>query len=418
MQLPAFTRSIRFRLTVWYSSLLLVFGVAFVLALNIAVRLDQPGTIYEGVQYNDIEWQPVRTGPGQAITGFVPRLRENVTLREAEDQIYSENIDRLRYWSLLSVVGLALASGVGGYVLSGMMLRPVRDITQAASEISATNLNRRINYEGPQDELWDLAQTFDSMIGRLEHSFDRQRQFVQDASHELRTPLAAIRTNIEVTEMDAEATPDEYRELLGTIKTQTERLTRLSEDLLLLTNDDGAHVEKEPVDLSELGMEVLSQLTPLAAARNVKLVPVMSAGVEVETSPDLMYRCVLNLVDNAIKYSGDGSTVTLAVRAGQGGGVVQVADNGVGIAPEDLPRVFDRFYRTDKGRSRREGGTGLGLSIVKELVESLGGTVQAESAPGRGTSFTVSLPATAPQAPTRQRAAQADATLTFEPRLP
>lgn len=415
MRFPAFTRSIRFRLTVWYSSLLLVFGVAFVLALNIAVRLDQPGTIYEGVQYNDIEWQPVRTGPGQAITGFVPVLRENVTLREAEDQIYSENLDRLRYWSLLSVVGLALASGVGGYVLSGMMLRPVRDITQAASEISATNLSRRLNYQGPRDELWDLAHTFDSMIGRLEHSFERQRQFVQDASHELRTPLAAIRTNIEVAEMDPDATAAEYRELLTTIKTQTERLTRLSEDLLLLTNDDGATVEKEPVDLGDLALDVIRQLGPLAANRGVSLVPVVAGPTEVETSPDLIYRCVLNLVDNAIKYSGEGSTVTVSVRSAPGEGVVQVSDNGVGIAPEDLERVFDRFYRTDKGRSRREGGTGLGLAIVKQLVEALGGSVAAESEPGRGTTFTISLPSTAPTVPGRPRV-PADPALTFEPR--
>jgi len=391
-----------------------VFGVAFVVALNIAVRLDQPGTVYEGVQYNDIEWQPVRTGPGQAITGFVPRLRENVTLREAEDQIYSENIDRLRFWSLLSVVGLALASGVGGYVLSGVMLRPVRDITQAASEISATNLSRRINYEGPQDELWDLARTFDSMIGRIEHSFERQRQFVQDASHELRTPLAAIRTNIEVAEMDLDATPDEYRDLLTTIKTQTERLTRLSEDLLLLTNDDGAQAEREPVDLTGLVQEVLSQLAPLAAARDVTLVAMTAGEVEAETSPDLLYRCVLNLVDNAIKYSGNGSTVTVTAREGAAGSVIEVADDGVGIEPADLERVFDRFYRTDKGRSRREGGTGLGLAIVKELVESLGGTVTAASGPERGTTFTITLRRIPAGAMPRQQAAHPDAPLTFE----
>ena len=391
-----------------------MFGVAFVVALNIAVRLDQPGTVYEGVQYNDIEWQPVRTGPGQAITGFVPRLRENVTLREAEDQIYSENIDRLRFWSLLSVVGLALASGVGGYVLSGVMLRPVRDITQAASEISATNLSRRINYEGPQDELWDLARTFDSMIGRIEHSFERQRQFVQDASHELRTPLAAIRTNIEVAEMDPDATPDEYRDLLTTIKTQTERLTRLSEDLLLLTNDDGAQAEREPVDLGGLVQEVLSQLAPLAAARDVTLVAMTAGEVEAETSPDLLYRCVLNLVDNAIKYSGNGSTVTVTAREGAAGSVIEVADDGVGIEPADLERVFDRFYRTDKGRSRREGGTGLGLAIVKELVESLGGTVTAASGPERGTTFTITLRRIPAGAMPRQQAAHPDAPLTFE----
>lgn len=391
-----------------------MFGVAFVLALNIAVRLGQPGTVYEGVQYNDIEWQPVRTGPGQAITGFVPRLRENVTLREAEDQIYSENVDRLRFWSLLSVVGLALASGVGGYVLSGMMLRPVRDITQAASEISASNLNRRINYEGPRDELWDLARTFDSMIGRIEHSFERQRQFVQDASHELRTPLAAIRTNIEVTEMDPDATPGEYRELFATIKTQTERLTRLSEDLLLLTNDEGAQAEREPVDLAGLSQEVLKQLAPLAAARRVTLAPVSTGSVEAETSPDLLFRCVLNLVDNAIKYSGEGSTVTVTTRADADASVIEVADNGVGIERADLARVFDRFYRTDKGRSRREGGTGLGLAIVKELVESLGGAVAAASEPGRGTTFTITLPRSAGPTGHPARTDHPDGALTFE----
>jgi len=312
------------------------------------------------------------------------------------------------------VVGLALASGVGGYVLSGMLLRPVRDITQAASEISASNLNRRINYEGPRDELWDLARTFDSMIGRIEHSFERQRQFVQDASHELRTPLAAIRTNIEVTEMDPDATPDEYRELFATIKTQTERLTRLSEDLLLLTNDDGAQAEREPVDLAGLSQEVLKQLAPLAAARRVTLVPVSTGSVEAETSPDLLFRCVLNLVDNAIKYSGEGSTVTVTTRTGAEASVIEVADNGAGIDPDDLSRVFDRFYRTDKGRSRREGGTGLGLAIVKELVESLGGAVAAESEPGRGTTFTVTLPRSDGSAGKPPRTGHADGALTFE----
>ncbi|MCL6645723.1 MAG: HAMP domain-containing protein, partial [Dehalococcoidia bacterium] len=237
MRLPPFFRSIRFRLTVWYSSLLLVFGVAFVVALNLAVRLDQP-PVFELSRSSDVVYTPVRAGPAQAI--IVPIETESYTLREVEDGIYSHSLDRLQYWSLVSVVGLALSSGIGGYVLSGVLLRPVRDITQAASEIGATNLSRRINYQGPRDELWALAETFDSMIGRLEASFERQRQFVQDASHELRTPLAAIRTNIEVTEMDPDATLEEYRELVATIKSQTERLTRLSEDLLLLTNEEGA----------------------------------------------------------------------------------------------------------------------------------------------------------------------------------
>lgn len=393
MSLPSFTRSIRFRLTVWYSSLLLVFGVAFVVALNLAVRLDQR-TLFEVSPYDDIVWEPVRTGPGQASVAFLvdEDTGQPVSLREVEDDILDKNLSRLQFWSILSVVGLAAASGVGGYVLSGMMLRPVRDITDAASEISVTNLSRRINYEGPEDELWALAKTFDSMIERLEASFERQRQLVQDASHELRTPLAAIRTNIEVTEMDPDATIEEYRDLVSTIKTQTDRLTRLSEDLLLLTNGDDARAEREPVAVGALIGEVLRELEPMAATRSVRLVSDASPDIEILTSPDLLYRCVLNLVDNAIKYSGDGSQVTVTARRENGRVTIAVADNGVGIDAESLPRVFDRFYRVDKGRSRREGGTGLGLAIVKQLVESLGGDVDVSSQVDVGTTFTVQLP--------------------------
>ncbi len=387
--MPPFFRSIRFRLTVWYSSLLLVFGVAFVVALNLAVRLDQP-RVFELSRSSDVVYTPVRTGPAQAIV--VPIETETYSLREVEDGIYSHSLDRLQYWSLVSVLGLAIASGVGGYVISGVLLRPVRDITEAASEISATNLSRRINYQGPRDELWALAETFDSMIARLEGSFERQRQFVQDASHELRTPLAAIRTNIEVTELDPDASLEDYRELVSTIKGQTERLTRLSEDLLLLTNDEGARVEREEVDLAALAADVIAELQPLAAQRGVALRRDIRGQVEGLANPDFLHRCVLNLVDNAIKYSGEGATVTVRVTDGGGTARVEVEDNGPGIPPEAIGHIFDRFYRVDKGRSRREGGTGLGLAIVKELIEAMGGNVGVRSEAGAGSTFWVELP--------------------------
>jgi signal transduction histidine kinase len=390
--MPAFTRSIRFRLTVWYSSLLLVFGVAFVLALNIAVRLDEPKLVtISGIALTE-QLEPMEPRPGSALVGSRRVITPQLLVEDAEDQLYSENLDRLRFWSLISVVGLALASGVGGYVLSGMMLRPVRDITETASEISASNLSKRINYEGPHDELWALSSTFDSMIDRLEHSFERQRQFVQDASHELRTPLAAIRTNIDVTEMDPEVSVDEYRELVTTIKGQTDRLTRLSEDLLLLTRDDNDSLEQEPLDLGSVVGEVTRQLAPVASARDVTISVSNPETVEAEANPDLVYRCVLNLVDNAIKYSGAGSRVTVSVGRDLEKAVLAVADNGQGIDAEELPRIFDRFYRVDKGRSRREGGTGLGLAIVKELIDSQGGTVSATSEVGKGSTFTIRLP--------------------------
>ena len=392
MHMPAFALTVRFRLTVWYSSLLLVFGVAFVVALNLAARLDQPDVVaYQLQGVNDVEWQPVR-GPGNAISGFQPVLTTRGVLKQAEEQIYSDNLDRLRTWSLLAVVGLAAASGVGGYVLSGMMLRPVRDITRVASEISATNLTQRINHVGPEDELWALSQTFDSMIDRLEKSFEKQRQFVQDASHELRTPLAAIRTNIEVTESDPEATTDDFRELIETVKVQTTRLTRLSEDLLMLTSDDPDQLEREPTNLAAIGREVVNQLGPLAASRSIALRSEGLDELEVETNADLLYRCVFNLTDNAIKYSHAGEAVVIRVARLPGEARIEVVDHGVGIAAEDRDRIFDRFFRADKARSRQQGGNGLGLSIVRDLITALGGTVTVESISGTGSTFAIHLP--------------------------
>ncbi len=393
MRLPAFAQTIRFRLAVWYSSLLLVFGVAFVVALNIAVRLDRPQVVlFDTLHVPDIEWQPVQAAPESSVSGFVPIVSPGVIVQEAEAQIRSQNLDRLQTWSLGAVVALALASGVGGYIISGVMLRPIRDITEVASEISATNLTRRIGYQGPEDELKRLADTFDSMIARLEDAFERQRRFVQDASHELRTPLAAIRASIEVAEMEAELSPDEYRELLETVKTQTERLTRLSEDLLLLTAHEGTDLEREPVALRRLAEVVLREMEPLARRRGVVLEADVPPGLSALAHPDHLHRSVMNLVDNAIKYGAEGGRVIIGARREGSEAVLWVQDFGPGIPEEAQPRVFDRFFRIDRGRSRREGGSGLGLAIVAELVRAMGGEVRLRSQPGRGATFEIRLP--------------------------
>ncbi|MGI8927722.1 MAG: sensor histidine kinase [Tepidiformaceae bacterium] len=396
--MPAFARTVRFKLSVWYSSLLLVFGVAFIVALNIAARFDHPDVVVQGIAGEEL-FQPVRSGPGGAINGFTPVFTTRLIVKDIEDQIYSQNLDRLQTWSLIAVVGLALASGVGGYLFSGMMLRPVRDITKAASEISASNLSLRINHQGPDDELKALADTFDSMIARLEVSFDQQRQFVQDASHELRTPLAAIRTNIDVTEMDPDTSAAEYRELVETIKQQTARLTRLSDDLLVLSSSERETPEAEAVNVLRLVREVFHQLGPLAARRAVALAVQGDPGIEAEASGDLMFRSVSNLVDNAIKYSGEAATVTVRVERDERAAVITVADNGPGIPSEELPHVFDRFYRVDKARSRREGGTGLGLAIVRGAVQAMKGTVGVSSVEGVGSVFTIRLPLAADDVP-------------------
>lgn len=389
---PAFTRTVRFRLTIWYSSLLLVFGVAFVVALNVAARLDRPSQL----ELRGYEIIIERTGPGGGVN-----VQPNLDVAEVEDRLYAESLERLQLWSAFAVVGLAIASGVGGYVLSGALLQPVRDITQVASEISATNLSRRINHQGPDDELKQLADTFDSMIARLERTFEQQRQFVQDASHELRTPLAAIRTNIEVAEMDPHLSEEETRTLLETIKEQTARLTRLSEDLLMLSTNEREEPQVEPLPLLELAHDVARQLTPLAATREVSIQVEGDASVNGVANADLLFRAVWNLVDNAIKYSGEGKHVWVTVSRRDGAAEIRVQDNGPGIPPEQRTRIFERFYRIDKGRSRAQGGTGLGLAIVRELIESMGGQISLESEVGKGSTFIVRLR----EAPAQQKRA-------------
>lgn len=393
-RIPAFARTVRFRLAVWYSSLLLVFGIAFVVALNVALRMDSPGTtmlLDDGVVITR-----VGSGPGQVFEGAQPGFQASLWLADAQARITADNLQRLQTWSILSVLGLALASGVGGYVLSGMMLRPVRDITRVASSIGATNLNERINHEGPDDELKELADTFDSMIVRLETAFESQRRFVQYASHELRTPLAAIRTNIEVTEMDPEVSPEEYRELMDTVKTQTERLTRLSDDLLLLTSTEAEPPELETIDAVAVSREAVAQLTALAVRKNISLRLEGDARADALAHPDLLYRSVFNLTDNAIKYSGEGTSVVVTIRKSGDRVGIEVRDTGPGIPEEYRERVFDRFFRVDKSLSRRTGGSGLGLAIVKELVEVMGGTVELRSQPGVGSVFHIEIEAAEP----------------------
>jgi signal transduction histidine kinase len=388
---PGLFRTVRFKLTVWYSSLLLVFGLAFVIALNVAVRLDSPDPFleFEGYPLERLELR-ILPAPGNAFEGARP-MALGTLAEQAGAQASSDSQDRLRLWSLFALLGLALTSGVGGYSLSGMLLRPVRDITEVASEISASSLNRRIDHEGPDDELKALADTFDSMIERIQSGFESQRRFVQDAAHELRTPLAAIRTNIEVLELDGEASVEEHRELLETVMTQNARLARLSEDLLLLTTSDGEPLGLETVDATAVANQVSAELSPIAEQRGITVCVQSPEPLLVMGITDFLHRCVSNLVDNAIKYSEDGATVTTTVAQVDGLATISVSDNGPGIAPEDLGHVFDRFYRVDKGRSRRLGGAGLGLSIVKELAEAMKGSVTVDSRSGVGSSFTLKL---------------------------
>jgi len=242
------------------------------------------------------------------------------------------------------------------------------------------------------DEVDRLAITFNEMLQRLENLFSTQQRFLADVSHELRTPLTIIRGNLALLK---QGDPAANEETLRTIDAESERMSRLLADLLLLAQSDaGASVSnRTPVELDTLLLDVYRQARVMAAARDGQLK--ITLGEEdqalVEGDPDRLKQLLLNLVDNAIKYTPSGEVkLSLIKHDGQVG--LRVADTGMGIPTEDLPHIFERFYRVDKARSREKGGTGLGLSIADWIAKAHGGFIQVESQPGKGSTFTIWLP--------------------------
>jgi heavy metal sensor kinase len=292
---------------------------------------------------------------------------------------------------LLAVpVALLLAGGMG-YLLARKALAPVDRLRRSTEEITADRLDRRLPVANPRDEFGRLTQTLNAMIGRLERSFAEVRRFTADASHELRTPLTVIRTEAEVA-LARSLSEADYQQLLGSILEECERLARLTDQLLALAREDAAARQAcAPVDLAALVRGVEETMRPLAESRGLQL-EVEAAGPLVVHGDGARLRQVLyNVLDNALKYTPQGTVRVRGTRRGDAV-VLTVQDTGIGIPAEHLPRVFDRFYRVDRARSREQGGTGLGLSIARSIVTAHGGTIELESTPGEGTTCTVTLP--------------------------
>ncbi len=301
-------------------------------------------------------------------------------------------------------VTLALAS-VGGLFLASRALRPVDQITRAAQSISAHDLSQRLNLNLPDDELGRLARTFDAMIARLDEAFRRQRRFTADASHELRTPLTIIKGDLSLA-LARLRDADYYRQVLTEVDEEVDQMSHLVERLLALARADaeGVSLQRRAVDLSVLLTDLIEQTRPLAEAKGLALTAQIAPDLTVCVDPDAVTQVVLNLLDNAIKYTytPSGRVRLSAHRAGPGSSEVLIAisDSGPGILAEHLPHIFDRFYRVDRARSRGPsatlraglGGAGLGLSIARELVRAHGGDITVHSVPGEGSTFTVRLP--------------------------
>jgi heavy metal sensor kinase len=302
----------------------------------------------------------------------------------------------LRQLALLLAVAVPftlLVASAGGLFLAGRALDPIDRITRAAAAIGADDLSRRLNFRGTRDEIGRLAATFDRMLDRLDQAFRRQRQFTADASHELRTPLTMLASQIDVA-LERKRSPADYERLLRSLREDAARMTQLVSELLTLARADAGQqvLTREELDLSELVRSVVPAMQPLAVQRGLRLTEDIQAVATVSGDQTRLTQLVINLVDNALRYTPQGGTVSVSVGRDAEWAVLRVHDTGVGIAAEHLPHLFERFYRADPARARADGGAGLGLAIAQWVTQAHGGQISVDSELGRGSTFTVRLP--------------------------
>lgn len=333
---------------------------------------------------------PVRVLTMPVVEGnrVVNIIQVGMTLRS----LYETRFRFLLIMAGLLPLGLVLA-GTGGWALAHRVLQPVSKMTEAARRISSEQLDKRLEEPGTGDELDNLAKTLNGMLSRLDDAFRQVRQFSADVSHELQTPLTILKGELEVALRSAR-TPDEYQATLKSALEEVDRIARLVEGLLLLARAEAGvlRMDRREIDLEQVLATVHRQFKPLAEGRGVELHLGPAEPLRVEGDPERIQRMVSNLVDNAIKYTGPGGMVSLALKKEGAMAAIAVSDTGIGIPGEERERIFQSFYRTSEARSIAEKGTGLGLSIARSIAAAHNGTIRVESNLDRGSIFTILLP--------------------------
>lgn len=351
--------------------------------------LNVPEATFRNVQLGDTELR-VLTRPVMLPNGLVV---VNVQVA-APLATVNQAMDRLLTIMMAGMSAAIVGSVIVGMLISDRALKPIDDLTQAAARITETDdLSTRLPWQGPMDELGRLTFVFNRMMDRVEHLFDVQRRFVGDVSHELRTPLTAMRGNLELIErygMDDMS--------LNAITGEVDRMSRMVNDLLLLARADygGLKLDLDAMDLDTVMMKAFHEAKTIVHARGDKLRVKMGRfqPIRINGNPDRIMQLLLNLIGNAVKFTPDGGEIKLSLSEEGEYAVMRVSDTGIGIADEDLPRVFDRFYQVEDSRANTEldVGTGLGLSICKWIAEAHGGTIKVDSQVGHGTTFTIAIP--------------------------
>jgi two-component system, OmpR family, sensor kinase len=303
-----------------------------------------------------------------------------------------DTLHRFAWWLVAAGTGvLALGLG-GGWRLASLIMKPVTDIGATARRISAGNLSERINVDETDNELGRLVEVLNSTFARLEAAFAQQKQFTADASHELRTPIAVLISEAQTT-LARPRTADGYRETVEACLDSAQQMRRLTESLLELARFDAGQesMKRRPFDLAEITRDLVERVQPLARERGLA-VQCDFAPAEVVGDPDRICQVITNLLTNAISYNRDGGEVRVRTGTSSGVPTLVVADTGLGIPAEDLPHVFERFYRGDKSRARANGHWGLGLAICKAIVDAHGGRIEVTSQREVGTRVQVQLP--------------------------
>jgi signal transduction histidine kinase len=388
-------------MTVLYGVVFLITGAVLLTLGYLLVRhnLDAGGNFREvRHQLQKLGLLPAAgTPPFGSSFRFAPGSPEATVAAAARAQLRNDALHRLVVEYLLALGVMTVVSVVAGWLLAGRALRPLRRITGTAQRVSGENLGERIALEGPADELKELADTFDEMLARLDRAFESQRNFVANASHELRTPLAIMRTEVDVSLADPDASERELREMGEAVRDAIDRSERLLESLLVLARSEGAAGKEEPVDLAALSADCITDLRARANELEVDvrddLQPAWTRGQE-----PLLERMIANLVDNGIRHNERGGHLDVSTRHRDDRVLVTVANGGPVIEPEQVPSLLQPFQRLDRGSSR---GFGLGLSIVHSVVAAHGGEIELRTPAEGGLVIEIELPAAEPPEVTR-----------------
>lgn len=374
--------TLRLRLLLWFTCLLVVMAVSLVVVINILAQTIIPSAV-------DVVplMQPDGTMPAPEASPL-----PGISL-PADDAslLVDQTLNLVQTISLVSLLVIIVVGSIVAYQMADAALKPVSNLSQIVANIDADALNERVSLPGPADEIKQLADEFDAMLNRLDQAFRQQSRFVADAAHELRTPLAVMRTNIEIVQMDQQATLADYQVTVTVLEEMLDRLEQLVNSLLLLARQEYEMVEDD-VPLLSLLEEVVANLTPLAEKQQVALQLDGDGEPVVQGDSILLARAFSNLIENGIRYNRPGGMVEITVSQASNQAVVAIADNGLGIPADQQAQVFDRFYRLDLSRSRQKGGAGLGLSIVAHIVQLHNGRITLQSSPSTGSTFTLYLP--------------------------